>query len=733
MTSLCSTATDCSDCGPRFMLRPPEDRAAAWGLQTAPPPPPPLPNYLVCSNICNAASGAAAGFVENGECDDGGEGSKTQLCMYGADCADCGPRLPAPFPPPISSPPPPPLLCGGSCGGTFSDGDVFIIAENPCWQRCAMAEDGLKWLSLGYGMVVDGIQTSCVCPSTESKVQRRAKDKGLAGDVSSSCELESVVDQGLQLCCNTTCYKDSGWKQLSPPPTPPLWTMDPKVMPKPPAAPHPPPCPVSVCGKLGYVETNLGGATSAPIMVSKAACARGCANSLHYRDMSCIYHDLNGDGHIDFNDCMSRASHLDFCSCCNGPPPPPPPPPVTWEQLANVGTVVDAICNSQDTYASYSSSARRLAARLGDGKNGLLTKGWRSAGNGSWYTNTVWNVSVRSDDALEVEAGWRVSAGRFITGHHRPGSLGLLTVSEARLACARDPGCVGFSYERAHWLRNRSARMQTILVGIHNGQGLTPLDATIYRRQPRKPEEVQTGEVQTSEVRMTPQDPDAEVMELSAIDPWDWLDGRLSWTTHFNPSHFSPTAWEGKGERVHNHLWPHQEVIGHFPDLEEELMRALHPLALRATTDSTFFGQLVQNLKEIFAGVHEEEVLAVVTSMISAGMRGHRRRDEELVFAGGPTSTPCSEPSEITDALCAASKVTRACFEASSSASLSATCGNVLLQDLVKQLSGAAIGSDAFDCMSGGKCPENTSPALQGVEYCQSLYGDGPGVRTLGE
>jgi hypothetical protein len=326
-----------------------------------------------------------------------------------------------------------------------------------------------------------------------------------------------------------------------------------------------------------------------------------------------------------------------------------------------------------------------------------------------------------------------VSAGRFINGHHRPGSPGLLTVSEARLACARDPGCVGFSYERAHWLRNRTARMQTILVGIQNGQGLTPLDATIYRRQTPKSEEVQTGEVRTGEGRLTPQDPDAEVIELTAIDPWDWLDGRLSWTTHFNPSHFSPAAWAGERKRVHQHLWPHQEVIGHFPDLEEELMRSLHPLALRATTDSAFYGQLVQSLKEIFAGVQEEEVLAVVTSMISAGMRSHRRRDEELVSAIRPTSIPCNEPSDITDALCAASKVTRACFEVSSSASLSATCGNVLLQDLVQELSGAAIGSNAFDCMSGGKCPENTSPALRGVEYCQSLYGDGPGVKTGGD
>ena len=38
----------------------------------------------ICSNSC--------AFANNGDCDDGGPGSRTASCDYGTDCADCGQR-----------------------------------------------------------------------------------------------------------------------------------------------------------------------------------------------------------------------------------------------------------------------------------------------------------------------------------------------------------------------------------------------------------------------------------------------------------------------------------------------------------------------------------------------------------------------------------------------------------------------------------------------------------------
>lgn len=32
-------------------------------------------------------------FALDGECDDGGYGSKTSYCEFGKDCGDCGPRI----------------------------------------------------------------------------------------------------------------------------------------------------------------------------------------------------------------------------------------------------------------------------------------------------------------------------------------------------------------------------------------------------------------------------------------------------------------------------------------------------------------------------------------------------------------------------------------------------------------------------------------------------------------
>jgi len=647
-----------------------------------------------------------------------------------------------------------------------------------------MGDNGLRWSSLGYGLLVDGAQTTCVCPGTANKL--RAKSK-LGGEITNKCELENVPNHGLQLCCKTaannetspspppprpppprpppsppadatailaaaanavadttdagadaanngtsataaaaapTCYHD--WKPSLPPPRPPLVVLDGQALLRPPASPHPPPCPLSVCGQPGFVETHLGGASSGPVMVSRAACAGGCPNSVHFRDMSCVNYDLNGDGVVDSNDCMSKAGHADFCSCCEGPSSPPLPPPIA-AQLVNAGPVVDALCDSKDLYAtvSTSSAARRLKTDP-ISVGALLAKGWTPSSNGSWHTNTPWNASVHDpevlEDVLNARAGWRVSSGRFINGHHRLGSLRNLTVREARLACARDPGCVAFSYERAHWLRNRSARMRTVLVGVQNGTGMMPLGPTIYRRP------VEMGGLYGD--RTPSSDPDAAVLKLAQMKPWEWLDGQLSWSTHFNPAFFPPTNVATGSDDI-QHLWPYQEAISQLPKLVEELGRALHPWASRATAEVDFHAEVLRDLNEMFPSAESGMVREMFNSMVDFGLRNEAatkgKWPPQVRRRGSVSNNDASE--KIADAICTSRAVARECLEHGSSTLLSTTCAKKMLADLTQAVSGAALGSKAFECMAGGKCPARTSSLASGIEYCTQLFGSGVGIQ----
>lgn len=95
---------------------------------TLTPPPSPTPPWYrtMCSDTCIY-------YTNDGDCDDGGDGSAYSLCDLGTDCHDCGYRLvyegPSPSPPvpPSPSPPPPPSppracptrvmqLCDRLCG-----------------------------------------------------------------------------------------------------------------------------------------------------------------------------------------------------------------------------------------------------------------------------------------------------------------------------------------------------------------------------------------------------------------------------------------------------------------------------------------------------------------------------------------------------------------------------------------------------------------------------------------
>lgn len=46
----------------------------------------------ICDNTCMRNGSPITSFVRNGVCNDGGEGSTQQVCDFGTDCGDCGPR-----------------------------------------------------------------------------------------------------------------------------------------------------------------------------------------------------------------------------------------------------------------------------------------------------------------------------------------------------------------------------------------------------------------------------------------------------------------------------------------------------------------------------------------------------------------------------------------------------------------------------------------------------------------
>ena len=102
--SSCALGSDCTDCGPRWMLYP-----APPGGYSPPPSPSPAPPgvTVICENTCapNPRYGQSMNYqINNGYCSDGGPGASF-FCNFGTDCDDCGPRFVAP-------PPPPPTVAG---------------------------------------------------------------------------------------------------------------------------------------------------------------------------------------------------------------------------------------------------------------------------------------------------------------------------------------------------------------------------------------------------------------------------------------------------------------------------------------------------------------------------------------------------------------------------------------------------------------------------------------------
>ena len=106
----------------------------------------------LCNNECirrpdaTAAGQPLAGAVNNGQCQDGGPGSTGQVCEFGTDCGDCGPRC-------VWPPPSPP----GEGDGTWVDGEA-IGDEATCHHYLKARDDGTvapcRWdASAGDGVV----------------------------------------------------------------------------------------------------------------------------------------------------------------------------------------------------------------------------------------------------------------------------------------------------------------------------------------------------------------------------------------------------------------------------------------------------------------------------------------------------------------------------------------------------------------------------------------------------
>ena len=93
------------------------------------------------SSLCSDDT-AGCPYTADGDCDDGGPGHDYDICAFGADCTDCGPREPAALPP---SPPPPPslspgVLCSNSC--TYAtDGDCDDGGSGSEYELCDFGTD----------------------------------------------------------------------------------------------------------------------------------------------------------------------------------------------------------------------------------------------------------------------------------------------------------------------------------------------------------------------------------------------------------------------------------------------------------------------------------------------------------------------------------------------------------------------------------------------------------------
>lgn len=300
---LCSVGIDCTDCGQRLVQH--REGFSYGGAVDFNPPPPPLPSYLVCNNECTTAPyGALQKWrINNFICEDGDVGASASVCESGSDCMDCGPRLPQPSPPPLPpspSPSPAPRLCRGYCMGNYGDGQKTTwTRDERCHERC-MIEDGLvNWQMMKtLFREADGVEHNCVC-----------EDTAIPGKVNTKMKFSQGPAGGMRLCGANGCFDSSDYKELPPQPRPTVEEFSEQI--------DQANAQVDVAEDASARDDTIGETTVRASDLRKEQC--DCYQSETVcRDYSCVsLGDVDGNGHIDCDDCLSNYGKSGFCDCCN--------------------------------------------------------------------------------------------------------------------------------------------------------------------------------------------------------------------------------------------------------------------------------------------------------------------------------------------------------------------------------------------------------------------------------
>lgn len=129
--------------------QPPSPPSPPLALSSPSPTPPTAVELPVCSNECTSPRGEAMPHYANGVCDDGGPGSESDVCAYGTDCDDCGPRANQP----PAAPPPDTITC---CRQIIVEGATAIDPVRMGPFQISQTEAGLPQICASEGQ-----QCSC--------------------------------------------------------------------------------------------------------------------------------------------------------------------------------------------------------------------------------------------------------------------------------------------------------------------------------------------------------------------------------------------------------------------------------------------------------------------------------------------------------------------------------------------------------------------------------------------
>ena len=239
--------------------------------QTPTPMPPPPSSPPTAPQVCENSNECA--YLNDRDCDDGGENSQYSACPYGTDCADCGARDIVYSPPPS---PPATTVCEDSC------------PEYPSYVNDGYCDDGnlgtsIQYCSYGTDCADCGARdiihlpppsppATMLCDTTCPQNPAKAGD-GICDDGGTGSQFRGVNWWGgsaQALCLFGTDCTDCGERATEVrihPPTPPSPTApptkhSPPPLPPPPPPPSPPPPPppaadgVNYCGGTAVAMTR---------------------------------------------------------------------------------------------------------------------------------------------------------------------------------------------------------------------------------------------------------------------------------------------------------------------------------------------------------------------------------------------------------------------------------------------------------------------------------------------